>query len=117
MIVLQYIANESKRVQVYVANHEHTVPEQWWFIESEQNPADEIPRGLTALELLESHRWLNGPAFLGQSRGTWTKNPALAELSEGDPEVKGDAKVYVTTKDKAPLDQLMDRRGTHHGML
>ena len=58
-VVLGYIANESRRFHVFVANRvqeiqENTSVDQWKYVESKQNPADEESRGLKAKELLNS---------------------------------------------------------------
>lgn len=50
-VVLGYIANESRRFYVYVANRVQQIrslstPEQWRYVESEQNPADLATRGV-----------------------------------------------------------------------
>ncbi|KAK8390949.1 hypothetical protein O3P69_016952 [Scylla paramamosain] len=36
----------------------------WRHIRSEDNPADDATRGLSAREFLVGGRWLNGPSFL-----------------------------------------------------
>ncbi|CAB4018402.1 Hypothetical predicted protein, partial [Paramuricea clavata] len=66
---------------------DETSPEQWRYVKSKENPADEASRGLTARELLDSKRWLSGPSFL--------QNPQLNlvdavehPLSQDDPEVR-----------------------------
>ena len=58
-VVLGYIANESRRFHVFVANRvqeiqENTSVDQWKYVESKQNPADEASRGLKTQELLNS---------------------------------------------------------------
>ena len=69
-VVLGYISNDSKRFQVFVANHVQqirngTSPEQWNYVESEDNQADNASRGLTTKLLLENARWLNSRPFSG----------------------------------------------------
>ena len=68
-VVLGYIANDSKRFHVYVANRvqtirDHTTPDQWRFVETHNNPADHASRGMTADEICDSKIWWNGPEFL-----------------------------------------------------
>ena len=67
--VLQYIRNENKRFQTFVANrlaviHDGSKPSQWNFVDSNRNPADDASRGLTVEKLLSQDRWLQGPKFL-----------------------------------------------------
>ena len=66
---LQYIKNEFKRFQMYVANrvaeiHEVTSPDQWRHCPGKVNPADDASRGLKPLKLSCQHQWWRGPEFL-----------------------------------------------------
>ena len=58
------------------------------------NPADDASRGLHPHELINEHRWLQGPAFLRQDAEQWPASkkfvPAIA-----DPEVKSTPIKYV----------------------
>ena len=65
-IVLGYINNEAHRFHVYVGNRvqhirDRSRPSQWHHVPGKENPADEASRGISAKELLENERWLNGP--------------------------------------------------------
>ncbi|XP_041364374.1 uncharacterized protein LOC121379789 [Gigantopelta aegis] len=67
-IVLSYIANESLRFHVFVANRvqqirEHTDPSQWKYVKGEENPADDASRGISVTDFMNS-KWLTGPEFL-----------------------------------------------------
>ena len=83
---------------VFVANRvqqirDQTSTEQWKYVESQENPADDASRGLTAREFLNSKRWLHGPAFL------WSNDLDLSTeeqqpLVDNDPEVKSN--VFAT---------------------
>ena len=91
-VVLGYIRNESRRFHVFVANRvqevqDSTSIDQWKYIESKENPADEASRGMKAQELLGC-RWITGPAFLWKKEDQWqTANIEDYELQD-DPEVK-----------------------------
>ena len=68
-IVLGYIANESKRFRIFVANrinliHSYSSPDQWDFVPTEENPVDLASRGMHANETEKMERWLYGPASL-----------------------------------------------------
>lgn len=101
-VVLGYIGNESRRFHVFVANRaqeiqESTRTEQWSYIESKENPADEASRGMTAQDLSNS-RWINGPTFL------WKKDTqrlldaqASYKLCEDDPEIKKSVAMATAT--------------------
>lgn len=92
--VLKYIASDSARFHTFVANRvafirEKTNIQQWKFIESKHNPADDASRGLSAQKFLDSKRWLCGPQFLWEQKHTWpTKSIDSESLPHDDPEVK-----------------------------
>ena len=70
-VVIGYINNEARRFHVYVGNRvqhirDRSSPRDWFHVPLKENPADLSSRGLTAKELLESHRWFTGPKFLWQ---------------------------------------------------
>ena len=82
MIVLHYISNEAQRYQTFVANRVAEIrrlsqPDQWHFLGSSLNPADEASRGLWASELIRSDRWLPGPSFLRLSSEFWPQRPCV----------------------------------------
>ena len=91
-VVLGYIANETKRFHVYVANRvqqirEQTHVKQWSYVTSAENPADIASRGLCASELATNSTWLKGPDFL------WKPDVSVAvpegiEVEPDDPELK-----------------------------
>ena len=93
--VLRYIANNKTRFHTFVANrlaiiHDGSTKDQWNFVSSELNPADDVSRGV------QSERWLKGPDFLWKSRKEWPSRPtALLPVGTNDPEVKN-AIVSVT---------------------
>ena len=65
-VVLGFIGNESRRFHVYVANRvqflrDHISPEQWQYVESRSNPADEGSRGVNAKEFMQKSQWIRGP--------------------------------------------------------
>ena len=69
LIVLSIILNTEKRFKVFVANrlttiHTFTDAHQWKHISSSENLADELSRGMSAEELINSSRWPRGPEFL-----------------------------------------------------
>ena len=104
-VVLGYISNESRRFHVFVANRvqdiqDNTSTEQWKYIESKLNPADEASRGMKVQELLDS-RWMTGPAILWEKENRWpTGNredtQASLGLKQDDPEVKKSVAMATT---------------------
>ncbi|XP_035863972.1 uncharacterized protein LOC118496432 [Sander lucioperca] len=89
-VVLGYINNEARRFHVFVANRvqrirETTDPAQWYYIDTDQNPADHASRGLKVAELMNSS-WLTGPKFLWEREIVTQRS--TPQLMVGDPEVK-----------------------------
>jgi hypothetical protein len=65
--VLHFIKNETKRFPIFVANRVQSIrrtssPDQWFYVQTSDNPADEASRGLTAIT--SESRWLTGPSFI-----------------------------------------------------
>lgn len=86
-VVLGYISNESRQFQVFVANRvqeiqENTSVDQWKYIKSKENPAEEASRGMKAHEMPES-RWITGPQFLWEKEDQWlTSGRKVHEFQE-----------------------------------
>ncbi|XP_072010850.1 uncharacterized protein [Engystomops pustulosus] len=75
-VVLGYIYNESRRFYVYVNNRvlrirRSTLPKQWNFVPTDQNPADQATRSVAANRLKDT-TWFTGPAFLYSSEHSTT---------------------------------------------
>ena len=112
MITLNYIYNENRRFQTYVANRvaeirDLTAPEQWRHCPCKLNPTDDVSRGLQMNEFLKNERWLKGPSFLWRSEDQWPvrkcEQVAMEKL-----EIKKE--VYLTTVvPTAPLNGLLTR--------
>ena len=100
-VVLGYIHNEAKRFHTFVANRvqiirSNTDPNEWRYIDTNNNPADHASRGLSVEGIVRSN-WFSGSAFL------WEKEIPLNEeelpgIQIGDPEVKTTV-LTTTTKD------------------
>ena len=95
-VVLGYIANDSRRFHVFVANRvqqirDHTMPSQWRHVRTEENPADDASRGLTVDGLVQS-KWLTGPDFLWMAEILiGDEDTGHATVGSNDPEVKAQA--------------------------
>ena len=92
-VVLAYILNESKRFHMFVSNRvklirANTKVDQWFYVPSKDNPADDASRGLTLSCGSRNERWLAGPSFLYNSRDQWPKQPSSLSVSNEDKEVK-----------------------------
>jgi len=59
--VLRYIKNDQKGFHVFVANRvylirNHSAPDQWSYVDTKENPADDASRGLDAKSLTEQQQ-------------------------------------------------------------
>ena len=102
-VVLQYIANESRRFHVFVANrvaeiHDLTRKEQWRHVPGALNPADDCSRGLAASELATDCRWLRGPDFLRKDEENWPPRQDTSPLRSDQEEVRGEKFTGLTLK-------------------
>lgn len=120
MITLNYIHNESRRSQTYVANRvgeirDLTTPEQWRHCPGKLNPADDVSRGLEMNEFLKNERWLKGPSFLHRSEDQWPETK-FEKVAEEKLEIKKE--VYFTTVNPiAPLNCLLSRYSSWNTLL
>ena len=95
---LQYIKNETKRFQTYVANRvaeirEVTSPDQWRHCRGRVNPADDASRGLNPQKLSSQYRWWTEPDFLWETEDCWP-SAKYEEVPDSDPEVRASANVH-----------------------
>ena len=92
-VVLGYIANEVRRFHVFVANRvqeiqERSSVEQWRYIDTKRNPADDGSRGLHASQISGS-KWITAPDFLWKPEDEWeVSSKDIRDLESDDPEVK-----------------------------
>lgn len=114
-IVLGYIANETKRFHMYVANRIYTIKQasetaQWHHIPTKDNPADVISRGCTLPELKDS-TFLNGPHFLQETNITdyIRRNEVKRTITEEDPEVRVTRALATTTAPSTELTTLFKK--------
>ncbi|KAK0155336.1 hypothetical protein N1851_002346 [Merluccius polli] len=79
--VLSWIQSESNQYKVFVGTRvteilDLTKHGSWRYINTDLNPADDLTRGKTLLELSQPNRWSQGPLFLYQSSDHWPVNPS-----------------------------------------
>ena len=92
-VVLAYLQNNKKRFKTYVANRVHQIKNnsdvsQWYYIQSNENPADDCSRGLTIKKTSKVKRWFTGPEFLWRPISTWKNESKEFEVDDNDSEVK-----------------------------
>ncbi|XP_039514870.1 uncharacterized protein LOC120469772 [Pimephales promelas] len=93
MTVLEWIQSDSCRYKVFVGTRVTEIQEltdysSWRYVNTQDNPADDITRGKTLQSLSKPSRWSQGPPFLKQSPEHWPKRPEVAP-SEVVSELKG----------------------------
>ncbi|XP_042228977.1 uncharacterized protein LOC121871003 [Homarus americanus] len=93
MLVLQYIANSSRRFQTFVANRKAVIQklsrtDQWRHFGTSLNPADDATRGLPVLDLVAGSRWIRGTDFLLSVEERWPKGKELPAVLNDLLEVK-----------------------------
>ncbi len=67
--VLKYLRDKTRRLRTFGDNriaviHDLSEVNQWRFVDSKHNPADDASRGLSIEPFLSSKRWFCGPEFL-----------------------------------------------------
>ena len=101
--VLRYVKNETNWYHTFVANRvaiirDGSQPNQWFYVNGDNNPADDASRGLTADIFLRQSRWLTGPAFLWKHNSMWpTQDELFGEIANDDPEVKREVRAAMSS--------------------
>ena len=67
---------------------ENSTPDQWKYIETKENPADESSRGLPPQDLVNNSRWLSRPSFLRERELPYRNEEVNLDISQDDSEVK-----------------------------
>ena len=112
MAVLRYIRNENSRFLTYVANRVAIIRDgsevnQWYYVESRSNPADDASRGLTLDKVTKVERWIHGPDFLLRPENEWPHQPDDLVILDDDKEVKKIVNLAVENKETNPTDKLI----------
>ena len=92
-VTLGYIRNESKKFKIFVANRielirEHSEAEQWHYVNTKENPADYVSRGISMGNRDNVERWILGPKFPWESEYTWNTNTKTPAINSEDPKLK-----------------------------
>lgn len=80
-IILHWIKSEFCHYKVFVGTHvaeiqSLTSVSNWRYVDSVNNPADDITLGKTLKELSQPHCWHQGPDFLRYSEDHWLTSPS-----------------------------------------
>ncbi|TWW54954.1 hypothetical protein D4764_09G0000030 [Takifugu flavidus] len=104
--VLHWITSESCQYKVFVGTRVAEIQSltdvsNWRYVDTANNPADDITRGKTLKELSRPHRWHQGPAFLRQTEDHWPTSPS-SYLEADDSELKKSSFCGHVTVDSCP---------------
>ena len=104
-VVLCYIKNKSQRLKIFVFNRvqfirDHTDVQQWQYVSTHDNAADDTSRGLDSEKLSKIQRWFNGPAFFWSSEKTWLHDKqSIKPVNEDDSELKNKLQLVIVKAD------------------
>ena len=99
-VVLGYIRNNTRRFKTFVANRihqikENTHAEQWNYIPTRENPADDASRDLNADRESSNSCCFQGPSFVWQEEKHWPNQDESVGLATDDPELKKETKSFA----------------------
>lgn len=94
-IVLAWLRSEAMKLTAYVANRvkaitSNTAGCQWLYVNTKDNPADYISRGVSPHELSDCDMWWHGPRFLYDSKYMFNQS---IELPSNLPESRSSAAI------------------------
>ena len=103
-VVLGYVNNDAKHFKIFVANRVQLIQEnsdvnQWMYVDSRSNPADDTSCGISPSNQEKVNRWLNGIEFLWLDESKWVTHgkKGIPEVDQDDPEVKKKLSAHVTS--------------------
>ncbi|XP_068738988.1 uncharacterized protein [Montipora capricornis] len=114
-IVLQYLRNEAKRFQIFVANrlaiiHDVSSSRQWRHVDSQFNPADLASRGLLSIDSEKLQFWLEGPDFLKEEEHKWPSlQVQIPSLRDDDLELRRRKSEVHTVVQEDVMQSLLSR--------
>ncbi|KAI4898689.1 hypothetical protein NFI96_003936 [Prochilodus magdalenae] len=116
MTVLEWLQSDSCRFKVFVGTRVSEIQEltdrnAWRYVDTHNNPADDITRGKQLLTLAHPSQWSQGPPFLKQSMEHWLKKPESA-TPESLSEVKGISLCCLTITGRNPISPDATEFGT-----
>ena len=92
-VVLAYIRRNSKQFKVFFANRIHQIKKntranQWHYISSKENPADDASQRLDPRKETSNSWWFHGPSSLWQVEALWPNKDCSIGSLEDDVELK-----------------------------
>ena len=66
---------------------------QWQYITSKENPADDASRGMNFKNFANTNRWFQGPEFWLKPQSSWEIRSVTTSTQSEDPELKKQVKI------------------------
>ncbi|XP_035235202.1 uncharacterized protein LOC118206521 [Anguilla anguilla] len=119
--VLTWIQSESCRYKVFVGTRVSEIQEltdhrSWRYVDTQNNPADTITRGMTLSDLAKPNQFSHGPAFLQQPHDSWPTPPSFEEVPD-ETEMKKSSFCGLTSTISAPEIPPVDEYSTFEDLL
>lgn len=108
--VLHWVRDDARRYSTYVAHRlaeiaELTEPEQWRWVPTKDNPADDATRADYTRKITNEDRWYKGPKFLWRNEESWPHETVSTQQIE-DLEIKENVATIQTSKWEPPLPDI-----------
>lgn len=102
MIALGWIRADAERWSTFVSNRvgqiqELTDASSWKHVNTKENPADAISRGISPSQLIQSHLWWSGPQWLNFENTDWEATSTVTPILEDLPEACKSALMTTNT--------------------
>lgn len=100
-IVLCWLNSPSNKWKTYVANRVSEIQTltdstNWYHVQSSENSADLISRGVLPTQLIKSNIWWHGPQWLSQDTNQWPNNSVQSYIKEA-PELRNQSQSLLAT--------------------
>ena len=101
-VVLKYIVNDSRVLQIFVANSVQAIQEyssvnQWSYILSEDNPVNGVSRGMEFNYFSNITRWFQGPAFFWETQSNQERSSAQEANQNSTPDLEWKKQLKVSS--------------------
>ncbi|XP_022902989.2 uncharacterized protein [Onthophagus taurus] len=98
-VALHWIKTPANLLQTFVGNRvlqiqELTQPNDWYHVNTKENPADLLSRGVNPKDLINNSLWWHGPDWLMNDKGNWSQSNIKFEGKL--PELKSNVSVLIS---------------------
>ncbi|XP_044760395.1 uncharacterized protein LOC123317848 [Coccinella septempunctata] len=101
-ITLSWIRASPHLFKIFVANRisqiqSLTEPSDWHYVNTKQNPADILSRGIAPADLISSSLWWNGPTFLAMDPCDWPIEHKFDTIKNSDVSLLPERKIKIVS--------------------